>query len=156
ITRAGLAASFSVRPVLPIVDEYRRTARRAIDRESEYIKAVISADHIVELLWFHALRQIDIGIENALVLAECVSQRRAGRIEYHRNPSGRLLQDPQGLLAEALFDGLPQRLINARGSHQIEDLGFEGMRAGPDADGLCQIVVARLLRRPGWPDRWIA
>jgi hypothetical protein len=72
----------------------------------------------MELLRFDALCQIDLGIENPLVSAECLSHGRAGRIDDHRYSPGRLLQDPQRLPAERRFDGVSQRLIDARRGHQ--------------------------------------
>jgi hypothetical protein len=82
--RAGGAAirgNLRTSRVLPLVDKCRRTACRAIDRESKDIEAVVGADHIMELLRFDASRQIDLGIEDALIPADRVSQGRAGRID---------------------------------------------------------------------------
>jgi hypothetical protein len=73
---------------MDLVDKRRRTARRTIDRESKYVKAVVIADDIMELLRFDALREIDVGIEDTFIPAERVSHGCAGRIEHHRDPSG--------------------------------------------------------------------
>jgi hypothetical protein len=76
------------------VNKCRRPTRRTINREAEYIEAVVGAYHIMELLRFNTLAEIDLRIENPLVTAEWLSQGRTGGIDYHRYASGRLLQDP--------------------------------------------------------------
>src|SRR5262249_3004733 len=97
-----------------LVEECGRTARRTLDRGAEEVEGVVGADHIMELLRFDAVGQIDLGVENPLVPAERVSQGRASRVEHYRDPPGRLLQDAYRPPAEGRFDGVPERSVEAR------------------------------------------
>src|SRR5882762_478887 len=106
------------------IDKPDRRQPLARDGQVEDIEAIVISDHVVELLRLDALRNVDVLIEQAFLLAQRVADDLARRSDDHRDRLRALFERLARLLADPL-ESIERRFVEKRRRDDVEHLALE-------------------------------
>ena len=95
----------------------------------------------MKLLGLDTLRDVDLLIEKAFCLRQRVADDLARRAKHHRDGLRAVFEGFEAVTIERA-QGLARAFIKEPGRHHVENLAFERMRTGADADRGGKIIAS--------------